>query len=214
MASYAPGYQFSDEAKQPLLGIRDPKAVPAIIALLKTERERRIQTAYMEALAKIGGKAALDTLVRLSLDARYSYRRHAAQFIAQMPNRREAIPEYATGLKREETRRAALEALSFAKLVELLSIGEFSDSTLTSALIDSLYSLRTVRAGRTIKYRVAGTGPAHNYGGYITKPPIVATVPNQTAHDLLVHSTGQDFGYDQQAWRSWHQSWQRDRLQD
>ena len=215
LAGYAPGYQFSDEAKQPLLGIRDPKAVPAIIALLKTERERRIQTAYMEALAKIGGKAALDTLVRLSLDDRYSYRRHAAQFIAQMPNRREAIPGYAKGLKGESTRDAALDALRISGLTEPVTANEILDPILTMSLIDALLVEQTWKVPIATYREWSKIRGMDRYRSFRTELiPVKGMVPNEQARTVLREYTGQDFGYDEDTWKRWYVSRNRGPMEE
>jgi hypothetical protein len=209
LARSEPGYQFSADDLRPLLAIRDRKAVPALLALLKTERERRVRTAYMEALATIGGKSALDALVRLSLDDSYGYQRLAAGLISRMPNRDEAIPEYAKALAIDRTRGPALDALRRCGLTEPLPYGQPPDPVLTKALIDSLVvkQVQTVPAFRYREwYGVRGLDYGTYRRGYV---PVEGIACNDPARTVLKNYTGQDFGYDQDAWTEWCASQER-----
>lgn len=216
-ANHLPGYQFSQEAKQPLLSIRDQSAVPAIVALLKTERERRIRMAYMEALSKIGGKKALDTLVSLSLDdrdARFGYQRLAGELIGKMRNRREAIAQYAKSLKSAKTRDATFAALRSANLTEPVSPGELPDPALTASLIDGLLvQTRQMVPGYVLRGHGSSYSRSQGYSWRRTyvqgMVPVAATVLNSNALSALREYTSEDFGYDQDAWRRWYLSRKR-----
>lgn len=102
----------------------------------------------------------------------------------------------------------AAEALSISRLAQPLSMTEEPDPALTNALINTLVVIETGRVwvgGSKSRRGFSGSTGSHAYwwrGGYV---PVQQRLSNPQALKTLTEYTGEDYGYDQQAWKRWYQ---------
>jgi hypothetical protein len=201
--------------------IRDPNALSALQTVVSQGTDRQ-RIHFLEPLARIGGPAALDTLARVSVnDADEELRKRAAQLIGTMPNGKDALPFYTRCLHSAKARDAAGAALSLSGLSRRAPAGQ-ADPELVYALINALVRRRTTvvpqparlvprygtwGGGSTLRRMIVdpgvlpegfsnpqGGGPTLVFPEYYPAPMVLKA---------LVEYTGQNFGYNQIAWRQW-----------
>lgn len=203
--------EASDAAWEQISGVADPAAVPALKKALAGEKYIIAQRKYVLPIARSGGREALDFLVKLSVEpASDSLRQEAAEAISTMPNSEDAIPQYVRYLRLPKYSVYAARALSFNGLTKYRS-GKVPDPQLFQALVNSLilpdvswipveqwYDSGFIPTG-------FGTGTTRSVGVSKSLVKKVDPKPNPIAEDRLKEYTGQDYGYDQEAWKRWLQ---------
>lgn len=202
----------ADQLKARIREIRDPNAVAGLEAVLSDGGDYP-RIVFLEALARIGGARALRRLVRVSVtDTNVSVRKAAAEWIGEMENRQEAVPEYIKYLRADRYSGAAAEALSMSRLTRQLSVVEEPDPALTNGLINALIVSRSkviaVDYGRY--YFGPGAGPGTGImSGFDGRRAYVRAhyaVRNAQALKALTEYTDENYGYDRDAWRRWYQT--------
>ena len=210
-----------EAAKEQIRGIRDVNAVRPLEAMLSDGREHW-RTVFLEPLARIGGRQALKTLVRVSvMDSNVRVREAAARQIGGMENGRDAIPEYIKYLRSAQYSDEAAEALSWSGLAQQVSIIDEPDPALTNALINALV-LKGTKDIPMIYRRYYGSfqprvGGYHASSGSVSERvyvPVHFPLPNPKVLETLVEYTGENYGYDQNAWKRWYQKRRTNILRD
>lgn len=204
----------SDAAWEGIAAAADPAAVPALKKALASEKYIIAQRKYVGPIARSGGREALDFLVKLSVEpASDSLRQEAAEAIATMPNAEEAIPQYVRYLRVPKYCVYAARALSFNGLTKYRS-GKVPDPQLFQALVNSLI-LPDVTWVPVVQWFDTGVFMTRNgltsRGSGIREGTVkkVDPKPNPFAEACLKEYTGQDYGYDQEAWKQWMQKERR-----
>jgi hypothetical protein len=208
-----------------LADIDDPAAVQPVIAMLNREKSQTIKRRCLEALGNIGRSKALDpnspaarellaALVKASVEPNPiegpdPIRAEAIKQIAQLPNKREAIPLYTKYLSTRHVSRAA-EALLATKALPPLLKYEKPDPKLTPALIKALVQKEKRPVTEWVEWgwigpnTFGGAGRKRLWGtGRITRL-VEVDVPNDVVAKVLVEYTGQSYEYDRSAWHRWY----------
>ncbi|MHC4401132.1 MAG: HEAT repeat domain-containing protein [Planctomycetota bacterium] len=208
-ASHRTGDNLADDLKERIRNIRDPNALDALkVALADGSDYPRI--VFLEPLALIGGREAFRTLVDVSVtDGNVLVRKAAAEWLQKTGDAKDAIPQYVRYLRAPRYCASAAGAVSASGLTRPLYSHEKPDAALTNALINALVRIevqRVVTGGRGFGMSMgsSGGGSFHAFKQRVERYYI--SIQNPVALKTLVGYTGQDFGYDQAAWRRWYRS--------
>jgi hypothetical protein len=200
------------EARDEILAIGDPHAVPALRQQLETEQYRAVKILWIQALGKIANGAALSALIDRSLndpDGEVFY--ECLDQVVQHP-----LPQvtkaYVDALKNEDNRKVNRAAVA---------LGRLNDKSTIEPLIESLVTIHKIvvpgRGGGTSD-SVTTTFAGSSDGSSSPNAPFGGTgltvgdgsqtydrpMPNEDVLNALVTlSGGTSFGYDQRAWRYW-----------
>lgn len=194
-----------DLGRQKILEINDPLAVPALAERMRSESYPEVRRIQATTLARIGTPDAVQELVRCSLhDPVEDVRLHCLDEI-----RIAGLSEKAAGYYLPELRSADNVMINRAAA----ALGELKSPSAVGALINAVVTRHsfTVAQAPSGQTNVSfGTGPGGSGGGFSTgsKPPqkITRNLNNQSVVDALEAITGQNFGFDEAAWRAWYAS--------
>jgi len=175
--------------------MNDPQAVPALRTLLAKEQERRVKIVYLDALHRIGDAGAVQAMVSTALhDADEEIFYESADRLKKLPPHlivKPLLDSLGDPVNVRVNRAAYL-------------IGKTGDPRLASPLIDALVTVHRVIDRGTGETTTSFRGD----GGIGMKngSPTYTDVPLQNRYVLeaLVELTGQNFDYDQRAWRRWY----------
>jgi len=197
----------SDEAAQAIAEIRDPNATRAVVDLLKKEKLAEVRDLLTATLAELRHPLAVTTLVDFSLqDPDREVRLQCLEYLRKFHAPIRLTP-YIKALKSKDNRivNRAAEALY-----------ELGDPVATSPLIDALvtthkYAKTNVPPGEIgAAFDPSGRKGSGNVGGggglsMGGKSKFVnIDHENLEVRQALVElSGGQDFGFDERAWRRW-----------
>ncbi len=198
----------SAEAAQAIAEIRDPNAARALVKLLEKERDLQVRDLLTATLAELRHPLAVTTLVNFSLeDPDREVRLQCLDYLRKFHAPIRLIP-YIKSLKSKDNRivNRAAEALH-----------EFGNPSATSPLIDALvtrhkYAKTDVPPGEiNTSFDPSGGrgggGGGGGGGGLSVGGKSKFVNIDQTNLDvrqaLVELSGGQDFGFDQRAWRRW-----------
>jgi hypothetical protein len=210
-------YPLDAEDLAQMARVRDAQAVPALVGLLKQERDLRVRAAYIETLGGIHTTLAVQTLVAISLDEKTDWLQHlAAEQIGKMANREDSMEPYARALRNGKHRDRALDALNRSGLTSPRRSSEPPNPTLTAALIDALWVPQIEWVESASYWAGSQSNPALPRGldyAWVYRHglvPVKKLVEHPVVHEALRRYTGADYGYDQTAWRVWHSARARD----
>jgi hypothetical protein len=199
--------------RERIAAIDDPAAIPAIIALLKTEKHPQFRRALIQPLITLGGKEAMDCLVKLSVeDDNPLLREEAAKGVASRQGLEAYLDTYITYLKSPKYVSNAAEALGWTKLVKPMSTADKPNENLAKGLVNALHTVQV----KTIPYRVtfdSGTrahmtrtnnvGPWRQWGTDEGMVRVRIPVPQPKVLAVLQEYSGQAYEYDESQWRAW-----------
>ncbi len=202
-----------EAAKERIRAIRDPNAVAALEAAFASEKNHNVRLVYLEALGRIEGPKTLKRLVDIAAThPGEAERQLAANLLGELPDRRDAIPPLIKYLRSNAYSSYAAEALSASGLTQSQSRSEPPDPALTTALIDALVltGWRFDRVWWEGPPQGTGQGAGERgwQGGSSVYQRIVRVqfpILNEKAFQALVEYTGEDYGFDQIAWRKWYE---------
>jgi hypothetical protein len=199
-------------ARQNIAAIDDAAAVPAIVAVLKAEKNPQLRRVLVQPLLNLGGKDALKLLVQLSVeDENPLLREEACAGLRDRPELAEHLDQYLEYLKKKRqgvnVRYAteAAEALMLVGLTAPRAEGELPNEKLvrgltgaldTAPVVDDALKRDWIPDPRDSKARQKRRSPLAG------RVPVVET-PNPVVLAALVEHTGEDFQYDKAAWISW-----------
>jgi hypothetical protein len=199
---------LADDLKERIRNIRDPNALDALkVALADGSDYPRI--VFLEPLALIGGRDAFRTLVDVSVtDRNVLVRKAAAEWLDKTGNAKDAIPQYVKYLRAPRYSASAARAVSTSGLTRELSSVETPDAALTNALISSLVIMERriipVKAWR-LTLLPGKVDVGHRYQERVVYTRTQFAQQNEEALRTLIAYTGENYGYDQQAWRRWYE---------
>ena len=185
------------QALQQLENVADPLAVPAVKKLLVEERHRQVKIVYLDILQRIGDGAAVQTLIQTALnDADEEIFLESADRLQKLPPQRIAKPLVDTLRDPNNVRvnRAAY------------LIGKLGDKRLISPLVEALITLHRTKLAPTGGDTTTSFGSDGSFGMSRGNDAKIVEVPvqNHAVLEALVELTGQNFDYDQRAWRRWY----------
>jgi hypothetical protein len=189
----------SAEAWQKLTSIDDPAAVPAILQEMKAEKLPRMLRAYIEALGRISNGAALRTLVDLAMgSATDQYQELALEQLKKGKNPDIAIL-IAGELKSKDNKR--VNRAGYA-------LGELGDPSVIPAMIDSLITKHKFQISSGDNGQMsAGFGSGGSGFSAGGKAQIIEqALENFQVLTALNKLSGQNFDYNQAAWRTWYEA--------
>jgi hypothetical protein len=184
-------------AAEEIAEISDPRAVPALVALVRTDPAARPRALGVAALSRIAAPESFATLVSIALDHPDGETRIAAveRLTARGPAL--AVPPLVAALTGPDNARInrAAEAL-----------GRLGDRSAVAALIASLETRHVVApAGGPAPGATSATftpsGGGLSMGGGPPRAPV--TIRNERVLEALVALTGTSFGWDVAAWKAW-----------
>ncbi len=191
------GGSRSEQAQKAIEEIKDPMATAALAHALKTDRRRPARILYIEALARIGTPAALETLAAHALEnPDEETRLSCLDYLKKSKN--PAVTKYFVA-RLSLNNNPMINRAAFA-------LGEMGDRTAVAPLIDALISkhkkkVTTGSSGQSAGFDNAGGGGMSM--GQTTKI-VTDTFQNPQVLDALVELTdGVNFVYNVQAWRYW-----------
>jgi hypothetical protein len=183
-------------AYQQLAALDNPLAVPALRTLLAGERSRRVKVLYLDVLYRIGDGPAVQTLINTALndiDEEIFY--ETADRLKKLPPH-QIVKPLITSLRDPQNTRVNRAAYL---------IGKTGDKRFVSPLIDALVTMHRMvqNDGPGDASSFGGDGSfALNRGGGVKIVDV--PVQNRLVLEALVDLTGQNFDYEQRAWRRWY----------
>ena len=192
-----------DEARKNIGAIRNPLAAPALVEFLNREKDDTIRHLLMATLARIDHPASMRKLVDLSLgDPELEVRLQCVGYLVKFKGQVDLFP-YIRALHHKDNRIVNRSAVA---------IGEIGDRAAISPLIDALVTTHKFQVGgdspgqmnATMSSGPGGTGGGFSFGG--GGPKIITEhLQNHDVRQVLVElANGQNFGFDQEAWRNWY----------
>jgi hypothetical protein len=201
------GTDKGELARQSIVTIKDPLAIKALVASLRAERQLGVRLLYIEALAHLGTAEAIRVLAETAMeDYDEEVRLTCLDYLCKMPPNPEVTTFFVGYLKHKDNVLVNRAAGALGRLGDRSAVGPLIDALITRHKYKvSTGSPGTISAG-------FGSGPGAPPGGLAVGggPKIVIrNVMNQPVLDALVALTGQNFHFDQQAWRYWLASQRR-----
>jgi hypothetical protein len=221
--------QRVQQGREDLLSITDPVAIPLLMNLLGKKGSPADRSVLIEVLAGIEGDESTDSLVTMVLDDDARPNRLAGAE-ALLPRKTPAlVGRFVKELKSKENQhvRRAAEALRL-----------LGDESIVPALVDALITQHervydpsfeeklagitgtSVRTTETVilpdgtmirRNLLQGTTPQQAFAPNVPqRQVIVETKENEEVLDTLIELTGENFRFDQVAWRGWLASEYRD----
>jgi len=198
------GTSRAAQARKNLQEIDDPYAVRALAAGLENEQNQPLRAVYIEILAKIGTPAAIEALAACSMEDPVEEIRLTCLDSLKKEKRRDVVAYYVGKLKSKDNRLVRRAAVALSHM---------NDPTAVRPLIEALVT--------THKYKIikgSGNPNQHSYsfGGSSSggmpgfgfgspKPKIIKRdIANREVLDALVSLTGQNFQYNEPAWKAWY----------
>jgi hypothetical protein len=193
-------------AAETIATVKDPHAIPAIATLLSRERVREVKVLLIDVLENMQSGEAVQVLVKVSLsDPDEEIYHYCIDKIVRLkvPHVADAFISALKDSSNSVVNRAAM------------ALGRIDDPASISPLIEALVTVhqRTL-PGRNGPDATAasfsadgGTSIVQNQGPRV----IVARVQNQEVLAALTKLTQTTFGFDQRAWRLWHDQEKRAR---
>jgi hypothetical protein len=206
------GTERSQDAVKSISGIRDPHAVKGLTQLLGDERHRGAKMLYIDALARIGNRAAIQALFLSTLRDPDVEVFHACldKIVEIAPPH--IAEEYVKVLKDENNARLNRAAHA---------LGRLNDESALSPLIDALITTHHVIIPKrsdayTTTFLKPATSGLSGPGGSLSPlggtsfsagdetKVIPRTARNEEVLQALINlSGGVNFGFDVRAWKSW-----------
>ena len=208
------------KGRQQILAIRDPLALPALTGVLSSGRAA-CRLVLVEALSRFDeDEATMNLLVMALLDPSSNVRRRAAEslvprddervtsrLIAALKNKDEAILRHAAVALGTLKARSAVEDLIGVLSTYSRRPVQVTRPVFFGAIYSNFGGYAQVVHGRgLLRYHPGSIGVLGSYGLVGTYSDVeIQTVANHRTEvqDALIAITGQNFGFDQAAWRAW-----------
>ena len=196
------------EALAQIAALNDPQATPALVKLLDSEEDEAAFDLLLAALGRMDHPLAVQTLVDYSLNYDAEDRRHEAQV-------RDACLDYLVSSARTVSILPYVQALKSKDNVIVnraaIALDRIGDPAAISPLIDALVTTHKYQVGPDNSGQMsAGFDPSGKGGGGLSMggggPKIVTQDEQNIAvrQALVKLSGGQNFDFDETAWRHWY----------
>jgi hypothetical protein len=196
------GSDRDEQARENFHNIADPLAVKALIAGLRDDASAPIRLIYVEALAKINTPEAARALAIASIEDPVDEVRLTCLDRLQTEKRPDVVAYYVSKLRAKDNPTVNMAGIA---------LGRMKDPSATGPLIDSLVTTHKFKIAKpggdnamstSFGKGVNGGGTGMSMGG---GPKIISQqFTNQSVLDALAAITGQNFGFNQSAWRHWY----------
>ena len=191
-------------AKEFLLAIRSPDAVPALIRNLESAKTYERKQIMAEALANVGTPDAVEVLVDRTVDEEDEEFRYYCLDLLGKSKPPAAADRYIELLKKSDDNRHINRAA--------IGLKQMGDKTAILPLIDALITQHKLKIGHgppgqttTTFGRGAGDNGGTSFG--TSSPKVVKRwMHNESVLSALKSLSGQDFDYDVKAWREWYKN--------
>jgi hypothetical protein len=197
----------TDEAVQNISQIRDPLAAPALVKLLGREKNPRVRELYLSTLGELRHPAAVDTLVQISLQDPILETRQQCLDALLRVHQPISITPYVKALHERKNTNNVIQ--NSAEALERLG-----NPAAISPLIDALVTTHRVSNAdappgeMNAAFDPKGGGGGLSMGG--GKKVYTRDFQNSSVRRALNElSGGQDFEYNERAWRHWFVNQQR-----
>ncbi|MEM8667093.1 MAG: HEAT repeat domain-containing protein [Planctomycetota bacterium] len=216
--SAAAGPEDLAEAKRWLSNIQSKSASKSLARVCRDERTLLpLRIAALESLSRFDAKEAHETLAEIATTTESASLRNAAKLgLKSLPRQSDALHGFQPLLKNEVTRRAAYDVIAELGLLSAFETKVTSENrpvrspefldTLIDALFKTDSELKKVMVGYDTG-RVPTAGGWRRSAGY--KERHVRTplrTPQPVIYETLKGYSGEDFGYNQNAWYEWAKS--------
>jgi hypothetical protein len=180
--------------------IDDPAATPAIVALLKVEKESRFRHALIWSLIDLEGRESTATLVKLSvLDGNWLLRQEVADALACRPELPEYVDQYIRYLYKPQFATAAAQALRRTRLT-MRDKAEPVNPQLAKALIAALVQKQEKRLPFSRTYGGVVPVGVEPFPHDVRWLDVQVPIPNPEVYEALKEYSLEDHRYDKQRW--------------
>ena len=191
----------SEEAVQNIREIRDPHAAPAFVKLLDREENPRVRELYLSSLGELKHPAAVEKLMQLSLeDPDHEVRQLCLDDLLRV-HRPISITPYVKSLNERKNSNDIIQNAAEA-------LERIGDTAAISPLIDALITTHRVNnpnaapGEMNAAFDPSGGGAGFAFGG--SNKIYREDIQNLAVRSALIElSGGQDFEYNERAWRRW-----------
>jgi hypothetical protein len=186
-----------ETASEAVRGIVDPLAMPALRTAIASEPQRRVRVLFLEALAKVGGPGAIESLVAVALDHPDAETRAAAVERLSDQLAEGALPGLVAALGSPDNERLNRAAVALGSLGRQAAV-----PALVAALVTKHHAVTgdgRPEGSTSVTFGPGGSGLSMG-GGKRTQ---LSLVRNVQVLDALVGLSGVNFGFDIPAWQAW-----------
>jgi HEAT repeat protein len=195
------GTRREGEALEQLLRLSDPSTTPIVIDMLASEENPALRKLWIQVLGNLATPPAATALLGNSLaDPRRDVRRASLEQLERL-RPPQATAFYTAALRRSDVAMVRRAALALQRLGNESAVRPLIDALVTEHKV-------VIPPGNPNEINtIFGSGSASSGTGFSTGSR--ATVEkrrfaNREALDALIQITGQNFQYDQDAWRRWY----------
>ena len=198
------GTKQDDDARENFRKITDPAAIKPIIQGLRKESSADVRLLYIEVLKNIDTTETERALAIDAIDDASEEVRLTCLDYLKTKKRPEVVAYFVSKLSSKNSDNVTVNLAGIA-------LREMKDPSAIGPLIDALTTSHKFKiaqgAGEGSTSSTFSKGPGGSGGGGLSvggRPQIVhKTFANQAVLDALVAITGQNFSWDQAAWRAW-----------
>jgi hypothetical protein len=181
----------------------DSAAVPAVQRMLTNESVRKVKIMLIDELVRLGTPEALRTVITCTLDDLDEEVRLSALDSLGATKHPELAANYVKALKDRDNTRVNRAAYCLGKLGEKSAVSPLIGALRTK----HTYTEPGANPGQTTT--TFGSGPGMSSGGMSVgggSKEVHLWIENQEVLRALVALTGENFEFDQRAWKSWYAS--------
>jgi hypothetical protein len=191
------GTDRDGQARENFSNITDPMAVKALLLNLHGDRSVPARLIYVEALAKINSPEAAMGLAVASMEDPVEEVRQTCLDRLQTEKRPEVVAHFVSKLRAKDNPTVNLAGAALGRMKDPSAVGPLIDALVTT------HKFKIPKAGgdksMTTAFGSGGTGMSMGGG-----PTIISKqFANQAVLDALTAITGQNFAFDQAAWKHW-----------
>jgi hypothetical protein len=199
----------AEASRKHLRNVRDPNALDPLRSLVASGKNDAVRTACVEAIAGIGGPEAVRILVTVATTDRSAEVRASGLWaLCNLKDPQPALSEFAKYVSVRRFRDAALVSLCGSGI--LRPLGRYDPPP---QIVETLIDVLVVQQPVAVPYYVWSGYYIRHGSGYsagFTGPGVRTKwfrvpVPCEIARKMLVQQSGQDYGYDREAWRRWYE---------
>ncbi|MCC6127161.1 MAG: hypothetical protein IT426_19540 [Pirellulales bacterium] len=195
------GTKRDEDARAELRKIADPAAVKALVLGLRGESAAEARLLLVEALRNIDAPEAERALAIAALDDVSEEVRLTCLDFLKTKKRPEVVAYFVGKLKAKDNVTVNLAGVALREMKDPSAVGPLIDALVTTHKFKIVQGGGEGSTSSTFSKGPGGGGGGLSVGG---RPQIVEqNFANQAVLDALVAITGQNFAWDQAAWKGW-----------
>jgi HEAT repeat protein len=191
----------AQEALALISQIQDPVAAPAIVKLLDREEDPQVRSLLLSTLGELRHPAAVETLVVLSLDDPDPELRQQCLDHLLRVHQPITLTPYVKALKSPDNEIVLRAAEALERIGDPAAISPLIDALVTTHKYDDPDA---APGGINASFSPTGGGGGFAFGGGGDKIIRVDQENSEVRMALVALSGGQDFQYNEKAWRRWY----------